>query len=167
MKNIKIALILGVTEQNESFLAELLLEKGYEVHRTIRCSSMDYRERIAPLEGRSNFHLHYADHTDLMSILQVVSKVRSTEIYNLALHSHVQVSFDSSEFTAKKDGKDNRLRRKYPLEHGAPEWYASQAVIRKQGKSIGMGSQDKFEGVRLVYEDFLHNPIKVEREVSI
>lgn len=97
------ALITGVTGQDGSFLAELLLEKGYDVHGVIRRSSVDFRERIAHLEGRPNFHLHYGDLTDSMSILQVVSKVRPTEIYNLAAQSHVQVSFDSPEFTANVD----------------------------------------------------------------
>ena len=99
----KIALITGITGQDGSFLAEFLLEKGYEVHGTIRRSSVDYRERIAHLEGRPNFHLHYADLTDSMSMLQVIGKVRPTEIYNLAAQSHVQVSFDSPEFTANVD----------------------------------------------------------------
>ena len=64
---------------------------------------MDFRERIAHLEGHPNFHLHYADLGDSMSIMQVVSKVRPDEIYNLAAQSHVQVSFDSPEFTADVD----------------------------------------------------------------
>ena len=99
----KTALITGVTGQDGSFLAEFLLEKGYDVHGTIRRSSVDYRERIAHLEGRPHFHLHYADLGDSMSIMQVVSKVRPDEIYNLAAQSHVQVSFDSPEFTADVD----------------------------------------------------------------
>lgn len=99
----KTALITGITGQDGSFLAEFLLEKGYDVHGTIRRSSVDYRERIAHLEGQPNFHLHYADLGDSMSILQVVSKVRPDEIYNLAAQSHVQVSFDSPEFTADVD----------------------------------------------------------------
>lgn len=99
----KTALITGITGQDGSFLAEFLLEKGYDVHGTIRRSSVDYRERIAHLEGKPNFHLHYADLGDSMSILQVVSKVRPDEIYNLAAQSHVQVSFDSPEFTADVD----------------------------------------------------------------
>ncbi len=99
----KKALITGITGQDGSFLAELLLEKGYDVHGTIRRSSVDYRERIAHLEGHPNFHLHYADLGDSMSILQVVSKVRPDEIYNLAAQGHVQVSFDSPEFTADVD----------------------------------------------------------------
>ena len=99
----KTALITGITGQDGSFLAELLLEKGYDVHGTIRRSSTDYRERIAHLEGRPRFHLHYADLGDSMSIIQVVGKVRPDEIYNLAAQSHVQVSFDAPEFTADVD----------------------------------------------------------------
>ena len=99
----KTALITGITGQDGSFLAELLLEKGYDVHGTIRRSSVDFRERIAHLEGHPNFHLHYADLGDSMSIMQVVTKIRPDEIYNLAAQSHVQVSFDSPEFTADVD----------------------------------------------------------------
>ncbi len=99
----KTALITGITGQDGSFLAEFLLEKGYDVHGTIRRSSVDFRERIAHLEGHPNFHLHYADLGDSMSIMQVVSQVRPDEIYNLAAQSHVQVSFDSPEFTADVD----------------------------------------------------------------
>jgi GDPmannose 4,6-dehydratase len=99
----KKALITGVTGQDGSYLSELLLEKGYDVHGCIRRSSVDFRERIAHLEGHPNFHLHYADLTDSMSILQVVQKVQPNEIYNLAAQSHVQVSFDSPEFTANVD----------------------------------------------------------------
>lgn len=99
----KTALITGVTGQDGSYLAELLLEKGYDVHGTIRRSSVDFRERIAHLEGRPHFHLHYADLGDSMSILGVISRVRPNEIYNLAAQSHVQVSFDSPEFTADVD----------------------------------------------------------------
>lgn len=99
----KKALITGVTGQDGSFLAEFLLEKGYDVHGTIRRSSVDFRERIAHLEGHPNFHLHYADLGDSMSVIQVINKVRPDEIYNLAAQSHVQVSFDSPEFTADVD----------------------------------------------------------------
>ena len=99
----KTALITGVTGQDGSYLAELLLEKGYDVHGTIRRSSVDFRERIAHLEGHKNFHLHYADLGDSMSIMQVIGKVRPDEIYNLAAQSHVQVSFDCPEYTAQVD----------------------------------------------------------------
>ncbi len=99
----KKALITGVTGQDGSYLSEFLLDKDYEVHGMIRRSSVDYRERIAHLEGHPHFHLHYGDMGDSMSILQVVGKVRPDEIYNLAAQSHVQVSFDAPEFTADVD----------------------------------------------------------------
>ena len=99
----KTALITGVTGQDGSYLAELLISKGYDVHGTIRRSSVDFRERIAHLEGDPHFHLHYADLGDSMSIIQVLNKVRPDEVYNLAAQSHVQVSFDSPEFTADVD----------------------------------------------------------------
>ena len=99
----KTALITGVTGQDGSYLSEFLLEKGYDVHGIIRRSSVDFRERISHLEGKPHFHLHYADLGDSMSIVKVVDKVRPDEIYNLAAQSHVQVSFDSPEFTADVD----------------------------------------------------------------
>ena len=99
----KTALITGVTGQDGSYLSEFLLEKGYDVHGIIRRSSVDFRERIAHLEGKPHFHLHYADLGDSMSIVKVVGKVKPDEIYNLAAQSHVQVSFDSPEFTADVD----------------------------------------------------------------
>ena len=98
-----IALITGVTGQDGSYLSEFLLAKGYEVHGIIRRSSVDYRERIAHLEGKPNFHLHYADMGDSMSLVKLVGKVQPTEIYNLAAQSPVQVSFDAPEFTADVD----------------------------------------------------------------
>ncbi len=99
----KRALITGVAGQDGSYLSEFLLEKGYEVHGIIRRSSVDFRERIAHLEGRPHFHLHYADMGDSISLVQVVARVRPDEIYNLAAQSHVQVSFDSPEYTANID----------------------------------------------------------------
>lgn len=96
----KRALITGVTGQDGSYLAEFLLEKGYDVHGMIRRSSVDYRERIAHLEGEPHFHLHYGDLADSMSLMQIIGKVRPDEIYNLAAQSHVQVSFDVPEYTA-------------------------------------------------------------------
>ena len=99
----KVALITGITGQDGSYLAEFLLEKGYDVHGTIRRSSVDYRERIAHLEGFPHFHPHYADLGDSMSLIQVMNKIRPTEVYNLAAQSHVQVSFDSPEFTCDVD----------------------------------------------------------------
>ncbi|MBO5674428.1 MAG: GDP-mannose 4,6-dehydratase, partial [Paludibacteraceae bacterium] len=99
----KTALITGITGQDGSYLAEFLLEKGYDVHGIIRRSSVDYRERIAHLEGQPHFHLYYGDLSDSMGLIQVIGKVRPDEIYNLAAQSHVQVSFDSPEFTADID----------------------------------------------------------------
>ena len=103
IKYMKTALITGVTGQDGSYLSEFLLEKGYDVHGIIRRSSVDFRERISHLEGEPHFHLHYADLGDSMSIVKVVDKVKPDEIYNLAAQSHVQVSFDSPEFTADVD----------------------------------------------------------------
>ena len=103
MEKKNIALITGVTGQDGSYLSELLLEKGYEVHGIIRRSSVDFRQRIAHLEGKPHFHLHYADMSDSMSLVKLVGKVMPTEIYNLAAQSHVQVSFDAPEFTADVD----------------------------------------------------------------
>ena len=98
-----IALITGITGQDGSYLSEFLLEKDYEVHGIIRRSSVDFRERIAHLEGHPHFHLHYANLGDSMSLMGVIGRVRPTEIYNLAAQSHVQVSFDSPEYTANID----------------------------------------------------------------
>ena len=99
----KTALITGITGQDGSYLAEFLLEKGYDVHGMIRRNSSDYRERIAHLEGVKNFHLHFGHLGDSMSIISIINKVKPDEIYNLAAQSHVQVSFDSPEFTADVD----------------------------------------------------------------
>ena len=99
----KKALITGVTGQDGSYLSEFLLEKGYDVHGIIRRSSVDYRERISHLEGNPHFHLHFGDLSDSMSLVKVISAVQPDEIYNLAAQSHVQVSFDSPEFTADVD----------------------------------------------------------------
>ena len=99
----KKALITGVTGQDGSYLSEFLLEKGYDVHGIIRRSSVDYRPRIAHLEGNPHFHLHYGDLADTSGLLNVIMTIRPDEIYNLAAQSHVQVSFDSPEYTADTD----------------------------------------------------------------
>lgn len=96
----KTALITGVTGQDGSYLAELLLEKGYDVHGMVRRSSTEKRERIDHLNGNPNFHLHYGDLADSMSLVKIIGSVRPDEIYNLAAQSHVGVSFDVPEYTA-------------------------------------------------------------------
>lgn len=85
----KKALITGVTGQDGSYLAELLLSKGYEVYGMIRRSSVDFRERISHLEGKPNFHLIYGDLNDSMSLVNAIGSVRPDELYNLAAQSHV------------------------------------------------------------------------------
>ncbi|MBU5477612.1 GDP-mannose 4,6-dehydratase [Eubacterium sp. MSJ-13] len=96
----KVALITGITGQDGSYLAEFLLDKGYEVHGVIRRSSVEYRERIAHIENDKNFYLHYGDLTDSISLVKIISSVVPDEIYNLAAQSHVGVSFDVPEYTA-------------------------------------------------------------------
>ena len=109
----KIALITGITGQDGSFLAEFLLEKGYDVHGIIRRSSSFNTARIEHLyldewvrdmKNKRLINLHYADMTDSSSLVRVIQQVQPTEIYNLAAQSHVKVSFDCPEYTADTDG---------------------------------------------------------------
>ena len=100
----KKALITGVTGQDGSYLAEFLLEKDYEVHGIVRRASTEKKERIDHLEGNPNFHLHYGDLTDSLSLVKIISKVEPDEIYNLAAQSHVAVSFEVPEYTAAATG---------------------------------------------------------------
>ena len=99
----KIALITGITGQDGSYLSEFLLEKGYDVHGIVRRSSVDRKERIEHLEGKPNFHIHYGDMTDSISLVKIVTEVKPDEIYNLAAQSHVKVSFEVPEYTADAD----------------------------------------------------------------
>ena len=105
----EIAMITGITGQDGSYLAELLLSKGYEVHGLIRRSSQFNTQRIDHLyvdrhEGESRLHLHYADLTDSSSLMSHLHRVKPTEIYNLGAQSHVKVSFEMPEFTAETAG---------------------------------------------------------------
>jgi len=98
----KIALITGITGQDGSYLAELLLDKGYQVHGVVRRSSLINTHRIDHIYDKIT--LHYGDLTDSTSVINVIRKTRPTEIYNLGAMSHVKVSFDVPEYTADVDG---------------------------------------------------------------
>lgn len=109
MQKKKVALITGITGQDGSYLAELLLEKGYEVHGIIRRASTFNTKRIDhlyqdPHEGDVSLFLHYGDITDSSNINRLIEKIQPDEIYNLAAQSHVGVSFNSPEYTAEATG---------------------------------------------------------------
>jgi GDPmannose 4,6-dehydratase len=98
----KIALITGITGQDGSYLAELLLKKDYEVHGIVRRSSMINTHRIDPIYNK--IKLHYGDLTDATNIIRVIKQVEPDEIYNLGAQSHVKVSFETPEYTGQVDG---------------------------------------------------------------
>jgi GDPmannose 4,6-dehydratase len=98
----KVALITGITGQDGSYLAELLLEKGYEVHGIIRRNSLINTLRIDHIYN--NIHLHYGDLTDSTNLVRVIQKIKPDEIYNLGAQSHVKVSFEMPEYTGMVDG---------------------------------------------------------------
>lgn len=106
MKNV--ALITGITGQDGSYLAEFLLEKGYEVHGLIRRHSISNTERIdhliASAYHRVKFFLHFSDTTDSSNLMRLVGEIKPTEVYNLAAQSHVGISFDVPEYTAEATG---------------------------------------------------------------
>lgn len=103
-KHQKTALITGITGQDGSYLAELLLNKGYDVHGIIRRNSIsDSTGRITPLLSNSNIHLHYGDLTDFSNITSIIQETRPDEIYNLAAQSHVKFSFTNSLYTTDVD----------------------------------------------------------------
>src|SRR5690349_1281917 len=105
----KRALITGITGQDGAYLAEFLLKKGYEVHGIKRRASLFNTQRIDHLfhdvhESGLPFYLHYGDLTDSVSLIRVIEETKPDEIYNLGAQSHVQVSFDQPDYTAKVDG---------------------------------------------------------------
>ena len=102
MKIAKVALITGITGQDGSYLAELLLQKGYEVHGIVRRSSLINTHRIDHIYKQ--IHLHYGDLTDATNLIGVIKKVEPDEIYNLGAQSHVKVSFETPEYTGQVDG---------------------------------------------------------------
>src|SRR4249919_3831419 len=104
----RVALISGVTGQDGSYLAELLLKKDYEVHGIKRRSSSFNTERVDhlyqdPHLPTTRFYLHYGDLTDATNLVRIIQEVQPSEIYNLAAQSHVQVSFETPEYTANSD----------------------------------------------------------------
>lgn len=103
----KKALIIGITGQDGSYLAEFLLEKGYEVHGMIRRASTFNTWRIDHLHNdihqNKHFYLHYGDLTDSTNIIRILQEVQPNEIYNLGAQSHVKVSFETPEYTANAD----------------------------------------------------------------
>ncbi|MBO7202421.1 MAG: GDP-mannose 4,6-dehydratase [Paludibacteraceae bacterium] len=107
-----VALITGITGQDGSYLAEFLIEKGYEVHGILRRSSsfntsriehLYFDEWVRDMKQKRLVNLHYGDMTDSSSLIRIISEIRPTEIYNLAAQSHVKVSFDVPEYTAETD----------------------------------------------------------------
>ena len=99
----KAALITGITGQDGSYLTELLLGKGYEVHGIVRRSSSYNTQRIEHLMGNPHLHLHYGDLTDSANLVRLVKEIEPDEIYNLGAQSHVKISWDCPEFTAESD----------------------------------------------------------------
>lgn len=99
----KKALITGITGQDGSYLSELLLEKGYEVHGIIRRSSVSTTQRIDHLLEKNLIKLHEGDMSDSSSLIRIIGEVEPDEIYNLAAQSHVQISFDAPEYTGDVD----------------------------------------------------------------
>ena len=99
--SMKVALITGITGQDGSYLAELLLEKGYQVHGIVRRSSLINTHRIDHIYKK--LHLHYGDLTDAINLMGVIKKVKPDEIYNLGAQSHVKVSFETPEYTGQTD----------------------------------------------------------------
>ena len=102
----KVALVTGITGQDGSYLAEMLLEKGYEVHGIKRRASSFNQERIEHLfadakSGKLPFYTHYGDVTDLNNLVTILNKVKPTEFYNLAAQSHVHTSFELPVYTAQ------------------------------------------------------------------
>jgi GDPmannose 4,6-dehydratase len=104
----KVALITGITGQDGAYLAEFLLKKGYNVHGVKRRSSLMNTDRIDHIffdkSFSERFHLHYGDLTDSSNLLRIIQQTKPDEIYNLAAQSHVQVSFETPEYTANSDG---------------------------------------------------------------
>ena len=149
----KTALITGITGQDGSYLAELLLAKGYHVHGLKRRSSLFNTDRIDhlyqdPHEINIHFTLHYGDLTDSTNLIRVIQEVQPDEIYNLAAQSHVKVSFETPEYTANADGV-GALRileavRLLKLEKKTKVYQASSSEMYGKVQAIPQNEQTPF-----------------------
>ena len=146
----KKALITGITGQDGSYLAEFLLEKGYEVHGIKRRSSSFNTSRIDhlyqdPHENKTNFFLHYGDLTDSTSLVRIIQDIKPDEIYNLAAQSHVKVSFDIPEYTANSTAlgtlrileslKSLNLKKTKYYQASSSEMFGKQKSKKSKAKS--------------------------------
>ena len=146
----KVALIFGITGQDGSYLAELLVKKNYIVHGVKRRSSSINTTRIDhiyqdPHEKNYNFRLHYGDITDSTSVSNIIKKTKPDEIYNLAAQSHVAVSFEVPEYTANADAlgslrileaiKFHKLKRTKFYQAGTSELYGKVQSIPQNEKT--------------------------------
>ncbi len=130
----KTALITGITGQDGSYLAELLLEKGYQVHGIVRRASLFNRDRIEHLNSNPNLKLHYGDLTDSSNLNRLLEKLKPDEIYNLAAQSHVQVSFEVPEYTAEVDAVGTLRLLDAIRETGVPARFYQASTSELYGK---------------------------------
>jgi GDPmannose 4,6-dehydratase len=149
----KVALIAGATGQDGAYLAEFLLSKGYTVHGIKRRSSSFNTERIDhlihdPHEEGGSFHLHYGDVTDATNIIRIVQETKPDEIYNLAAQSHVQVSFETPEYTANANGLGTLRLLKF-----ASSAWSKTVSIRPDLRAVGK-AQEISQGNDLFYPRF-------------
>lgn len=141
------ALILGCTGQDGSYLCEILLEKGYEVHGLVRRSSTFNTQRIDHI--REKLELHYGDMTDPFSLLHVLKKVRPDEVYNLAAQSHVQVSWETPLYTAQTTGIGvlNLLESIRVLDLNPKIYQASTSELFSGHENRALNEEDRFDPV--------------------
>lgn len=145
----KIALISGITGQDGSFLAELLLAKGYEVHGIVRRASTFNTERLDPIyadphERGASLFLHYGDVTEGASLRHILAKAKPDEIYNLAAQSHVRVSFDQAEYTADVVGVGTLRLLEAVRDYASPGQSGGQGNVR----FYQAGSSEMFGGAK-------------------
>ena len=140
----KKALISGITGQDGSFLAEFLLQKGYEVHGIMRRSSsfntgriehLYFDEWVRDMKQKRTINLHYGDMTDSSSLIRIIQQVQPDEIYNLAAQSHVKVSFDVPEYTAETD--DWKRKQRY-IRHPLPNCSAKYRKCPKRRRLLSI-----------------------------